>query len=189
MFSVAGEAGDGETALSMILRIKPAIAVLDVNLPRINGLDLLRRLRGAEPSIACLMLTMEAEEGTFNAAIDGGAVGFITKEHPPEVVLSGLRAAADGALYVCPGLSGFLLRRRERASHLKEERSGLSALTPTERRVLLLVSENKTNKQIAAELFISARTVEAHRTNLCRKLELHGAHKLLQFAIEHRSKL
>ena len=72
---------------------------------------------------------------------------------------------------------------------MKEEKTGLAVLTATERRVLLLVAENKTNKEIAPELFISPRTVETHRANICHKLELEGAHKLLQFAIEHRSEI
>lgn len=188
-FQVVAEAGDGETALAQIQALKPAVVVIDIKLPKLSGLDLLRQLRDAASSTACLMLTMDADETTFNAAMDAGARGYMLKDTAMEAVPVGLRAVAAGGMYICPSVSRFLLKRRERAAALKEEKSGLASLTPTERRVLELVSENKTNKDIATTLFISPRTVETHRTNLCRKLQLQGAHKLLQFAIEHRSEL
>jgi DNA-binding NarL/FixJ family response regulator len=133
------------------------------------------------------MLTMHAEESTFNAAMDAGAQGYLLKDDAMEMVLAALKAVASGGVYLSPAISTWLLRRQRRASALKEEKTGLAALTATERRVLLLVAENKTNKEIGEELFISHRTVETHRSNICRKLDLQGAHKLLQFAIEHRS--
>ena len=135
------------------------------------------------------MLTMHAEESTFNAAMDAGALGYILKEDALELVLLGLKAVAAGTIYLSPKIAGWVLRRQQRASALKESKTGLLTLTPTERRVLQLVAENKTNKEIASQLFISHRTVETHRSKICEKLELQGAHKLLQFAIEHRSEL
>lgn len=188
-FEVIAEAGDGEAALAHAKVLKPEVVVVDVNIPKLDGLQLVRRLRDSKPQPGCLVLTMNADACTFNAALDAGASGYIVKENAMEVLLQGLRAVAKGAVYMCPAMSNHLLRRHQRASALKEQKTGLASLTPTERRVLLLVSENRTNKQIAAELFISPRTVETHRTNLCRKLELQGAHKLLQFAIENRSAL
>ncbi len=186
-FEVIGEAGDGEEALSQVKALKPGIVVLDLNLPKLSGLEAVRRLQ--KFSSTCLVLTADASESTFNAAMDAGAKGYLLKEMALENLLTGLRAVSAGGVYVCPGVASFLLKRRQRASALKEEKRGLATLTPTEQEVLRLVSENKTNKEIAAELFISSRTVEAHRANLCKKLELQGAHKLLQFAIEHRSEL
>jgi DNA-binding NarL/FixJ family response regulator len=188
-FEVVGECGDGETALAEIPRTKPHVVILDVNVPRRSGLEVVRGLRAAQPRIACLMLTMHAEETTFNAAMDAGAQGYLLKDDAMEAILAGLKAVASGGVYLSPAISPWLLRRHQRASALKAEKTGLAALTPTERRVLLLVAENKTNKEIAAALFISHRTVETHRSNICEKLELQGAHKLLQFAIEHRSEL
>jgi DNA-binding NarL/FixJ family response regulator len=188
-FEVVGKCGDGDTALAKIPRAKPQVVILDVNLPGRSGLELVRALRGTKPPVACLMLTMLAEESTFNAAMDAGAQGYLLKEDAMEMVLLGLKAVASGGVYLSPATSGWLLRRQGRASVLKEEKTGLASLTATERRVLLLVAANKTNKEIAAELFISHRTVETHRSHICQKLELQGAHKLIQFAIEHRSAL
>jgi DNA-binding NarL/FixJ family response regulator len=188
-FEVVGECGDGETALAEIPRAKPQVVILDVNLPRRGGLEVARGLRAAKPQVACLMLTMHAEEATFNAAMDAGAQGYLLKEDAMEMVLLGLKAIASGGVYLSPTISAWLVRRQQRASALKEEKTGLAALTATERRVLLLVAENKTNKEIGEDLFISHRTVETHRSNICQKLQLQGAHKLLQFAIEHRSEI
>jgi DNA-binding NarL/FixJ family response regulator len=188
-FVVVGESGDGESALAGIAKAKPDIAVLDVNLPRRNGLEVARVLRTATPRVACLMLTMIADEVTFNAAMDAGAQGYLLKDDAMDLVLDGLRVVAAGGFYLSPTISGWLARRQHRASALKEEKSGLATLTATERRVLLLVAENKTNKEIGESLFISHRTVETHRSRICQKLNLRGAHKLLQFAIEHRSEI
>jgi DNA-binding NarL/FixJ family response regulator len=162
---------------------------VDVQIPKIGGLELVKRFRDMRPSAFCLMLTMSSDESTFNAAMDAGARGYVLKDNAVELAGLGLKVVAAGGLYICPGASRFLLRRQERVSALKLEKTGLASVTPTERRILRLVSENKTNKEIADALFLSPRTVETHRTNLCRKLELHGSNKLLQFAIEHRSEL
>lgn len=188
-FEVVGECGDGESALAQIPRLKPHVVILDVTLPGRSGLEVVRILRTTHPPVACLMLTMHAEESTFNAAMDAGAQGYLLKEDAMERVLLGLEAIASGALYLSPRISAWLLRRHQRASALKVEKTGLAALAATERRVLQLVAENKTNRQIGQELFISHRTVETHRSNICQKLRLQGAHKLLQFAIEHRSEI
>ena len=188
-FEVVGECGDGEAALAEIPRAKPQVAILDVNLPRRTGLEVARALRAARPPVACLMLTMHAEESTFNAAMDAGAHGYLLKDDAMDMVLLGLKTVAAGGVYLSPSISNWLVRRQQRASALKEEKTGLAALTATERLVLQLVAENKTNKQIGEELFISHRTVETHRSNICQKLQLQGAHKLIQFAIEHRSEI
>lgn len=188
-FEVAGEAGDDATALADIQKLAPDVAIVDVRLPERGGLELVRTLRRIRAGPACIMLTMHGEESTFNAAMDAGARGYILKDDALELVLLGLRAVAAGSLYLSPEISGWLLRRQQRVSALKQEKTGLANLTATERRILQLVGENKTNKEIAGELFISHRTVETHRSNICQKLELQGVHKLLQFAIEHRSEL
>jgi DNA-binding NarL/FixJ family response regulator len=188
-FQIVGEAGDAATALAEITRLKPSMVILDVSLPDRGGLELLKDLRRVQPRPACLMLTMHGEESAFNAAMDAGAAGYLLKDDALELVLPGLNAVAAGSVYLSPSISGWLLRRQQRISALKQEKIGLAALTATERRILQLVAENKTNKDIAGELFVSHRTVETHRSNICRKLELQGVHKLLQFAIEHRSEL
>lgn len=188
-FCVAGEAADGASALAQITTLRPDVAVIDIHLPHMNGLDLLRSLRALAAPPAVMVLTMHGEESTFNAAMDAGAQGFILKDNAISDVVVGLKAMAAGGIFISPSVASHLVRRNQRASALKKEKKGLATLTPMERLVLRLVAENKTNKEIGADLFISHRTVETHRTHICEKLELSGNRALLKFAFEHRSEI
>ena len=188
-FQVAGEAGDGETALQHIKALRPDVAIVDLHLPKMGGLQLVRATRSLAHPPAVIVLTMHGEEGTFNEAMDSGAQGYILKDNAISDVLVGLKAVAAGGIFISPSVAQFLSRRHQRASALKEEKKGLATLTPTERRVLRLVAENKTNKEIGRELFISHRTVETHRSHICEKLELSGNRALLKFAFDHKSEI
>ena len=178
---------DGETALREIKAAKPEVVVLDLHLPGIAGLELVRALRSLSPPPAVIVLTMHSEEAMFNAAMDGGAQGYVLKDNAAADALAGLKAVAAGGVFISPSVARFLVRRRERTAALKVEKKGLTALTPTERRILRLVAENKTNKEIGSDLFISHRTVETHRSHICEKLELSGNLALLKFAFDHKS--
>src|SRR5215831_4865695 len=148
-FRVVGEAGDDDIAEIEIRKLLPEIVVMDIRLPKRGGLELVRAVRGLRPAPACIILTMHGEESTFNAAMDAGAQGYLLKEDALELVVLGLKAVAAGSLYLSPSISGWLLRRQQRVSALKEEKTGLTSLTPTERRILQFVGQNKTNKEIA----------------------------------------
>ena len=186
-FAVVAEAGDGETALREVKTLKPDVVVLDLHLPKIAGLELVRTLRALSHPPAVIVLTMHGEEAMFNAAMDGGAQGYILKDNAADEALVGLKAVASGGVFISPSVARYLVRRHQRAAALKGEKKGLCALTPTERRILRLVAENKTNKEIGSELFISHRTVETHRSHICEKLELSGNRALLKFAFDHKS--
>jgi DNA-binding NarL/FixJ family response regulator len=134
-----------------------------------------------------IMLTMHKDEETCNRALDIGAMGFVLKENAVEEILKAIAAVAEGEHYLSSTISGYLVRRRNRAESLASRKPGLDDLTKAERRILKLIAEKKTSREIGAELFISPRTVEAHRANICAKLELTGSHSLLQFALENRS--
>ncbi|MDR3460651.1 MAG: response regulator transcription factor [Verrucomicrobiae bacterium] len=188
-FELVGEAGDGEAALKFILEKKPDIAVLDVNLPGLSGLEIARQLQAKKNPTRLIVLTMHKEEELINRALDSGVGGFVLKENAVADILDAIVTVAGGGHYLSPGVSGFLVRRRNRAEALAAEKPGLDDLTKAERRILKLIADKKTSKEIAAELFISPRTVEAHRANISTKLELSGSHSLLQFALENRSSL
>jgi DNA-binding NarL/FixJ family response regulator len=162
---------------------------VDLNLPGINGLEVVRAVGGLPHPPIIVVLTMHADEGTFSAVMDAGAQGYLVKENAASDVLAGLKAVAAGGIFISPSVAKFLVRRHQRVSALKEQKKGLAALTPTERRILRLVAENKTNKEIGSVLFISHRTVETHRSHICEKLDLSGNHALLAFAFEHKSDL
>ena len=186
-FKVIGEAGDGEVALQLIREMKPDVAVLDVNLPSYTGLEVARLLQGKHLATGIIMLTMHKDEETCNRALDLGAKGFVLKENAVEEILKAIAAVARGEHYLSTSISGYLVRRRSRSEALAAKKPGLDDLTKAERRILKLIAEKKTSRQIATELFISPRTVEAHRANICTKLALSGSHSLLQFALENRS--
>ena len=188
-FVVAGEAEDGESAMQKIKSLKPDVAVVDLNLPKASGLEVVRGARALAHAPAVIVLTMQADEATFNAAMDAGAQGYMLKENAVNDVVAGLKAVAAGGIFISPSVAQFLVRRHQRVSALKEQKKGLATLTATERRILRLVAENKTNKEIGRELFISHRTVETHRSHICEKLELSGNRALLAFAFEHKSEI
>jgi DNA-binding NarL/FixJ family response regulator len=188
-FELVGEAGDGEVAWKLIQEKKPDVAVLDVNLPGLTGLEIARKLQEKKSRTRVIILTMLKEEELINRALDFGVNGFVLKENAVADILEAIVTAAAGGHYLSPAVSGFLVRRRSRAEALAAHKPGLDDLTKAERRILKLIAENQTSREIAAKLFISPRTVEAHRANICTKLELHGSHRLLQFALENRSSL
>jgi DNA-binding NarL/FixJ family response regulator len=188
-FEVAGEADDGRRALDLILKIQPDVAVLDVNLPGLNGLEVAAALRSKRSKVSVVILTMLKDEQAFNKALNLGIHGYVLKENIAEDILNCIAAVSRNEAYVSPALSDFLLRRRSRTEALASHKPGLDDLTVAEKRILKRVASGKTNREIAAELFISPRTVETHRANICEKLELTGTNRLLQFALENRDAL
>jgi len=121
-FQVVGEAGDGEVALQEIKKLKPSVALVDLQMPRLGGLQLVRSLRDLNPSIAVIVLTMQNEESMFNAAMDAGAQEYILKENAVEDVVLGLKTVAGGGIYLSPSIAGYLLERTRRASSSRSMR-------------------------------------------------------------------
>ncbi len=186
---IIAEAADGATALQLIVEHQPDVAVLDIEMPNLTGFALLRAMRAQRLTTAVVFLTMYHDEEMFNEALDLGALGYVLKDSATTDITSAIRAAASGQPFISPAISAYLFNRATRVTTLIQQLPGLNNLTPTERRVLKLIAENKTSKEIAAELYISYRTVENHRANICQKLALKGSHSLLKFAFEHKSEL
>jgi DNA-binding NarL/FixJ family response regulator len=186
---ILGETGDGTEALSLILDKKPDIAVLDISMPGMEGLEV---VKSAYRNTSCLtefiILTMFKEEAYFTEALDIGVKGYLLKDSAPSDILSCVRAVADGIPYVSPLVSHYLVKRNT-ALMPRHKRSSIDDLSAQEVRVLKLLSQNKTSREIADELFISVRTVQHHRSNICSKLNLEGYNKLLLFAIENKNRL
>ncbi|HMV48436.1 MAG TPA: response regulator transcription factor, partial [Blastocatellia bacterium] len=186
--TLVAEAEDGESALEKIQSLLPQVAVLDVDMPRKDGLEVARAVKQLRLPVGVILLTMHREERFFNAALDLGVQGYVLKDGAVSEIVNAIRSVAAGQRYITPLLTDYLLNRR-RAGQQAEQTTGLSSLTEAERRVLKLVAEYKTSKEIADELFISVRTVDRHRANIAEKLELKGAHALLQFALEYKAEL
>jgi DNA-binding NarL/FixJ family response regulator len=188
-FELVGEAEDGQTAFDAIMKLQPDLAVLDVNLPGLSGLDVATRLRDAGSKTRLVMLTMLKDEPAFNRAMNIGVLGYLLKEGTVTEINHCLASVAANVPYVSPALSSFLLKRHDKASTLVTHLPNVNDLTVAERRILKRIAEKKSTKEIALELGLSPRTIETHRANIGTKLGLRGANSILQFAIENRDAL
>ncbi|MGE3308663.1 MAG: response regulator [Limisphaerales bacterium] len=186
---VVGEAGDADGARRVVGETRPDIVVLDIEIPGGDGLTLAREWERAKRGLSVIVMTMFKQESMVNAALDAGVKGYVVKDKAVTELLEAVRSVARGETYLSPAISGYLMKRRNRREQLEQERPALEMLTGTERRVLRFTAAGMSCKEIAAEMSISHRTVETHRNNIARKLDLRGDHRLLQFAIEHRSEL
>ena len=186
---MVAEVADGRAALAAIQELKPRIAVLDIDMPILDGFGVARVLHQERVPVDIVFLTMHSGGDLFHAAMDLGAKGYILKESALAEIVTGVRAVAAGQHFVTASLTSLLVHRRRAAQALAAREPRLGDLTPTERRVLQMVAESKSSKDIGAELFIHYRTVENHRTAICQKLGLTGPNALLKFALTHRSEL
>jgi len=184
-----GEAGDGAEALRLIEELKPQVAVLDHDMPKLNGLQVAQAVRRQKLATGLIMLTMFKEERLFNEAMDAGFLGYVLKENAASDLIECIHAVAAGRAFISPVLSPFLLQRSARATALAQEKPGLEKLTPAERRILKLIAADFTSKEIAEQLGVSFHTVENHRSNISAKLGLSGSHSLLKFAFDNKSSL
>lgn len=188
-FELLAEADTWAQATQLIRELRPDLAVLDVNLPDGTGLEIAQTLRAEGISTRFVVLTMLKDEAAFNKAMNIGVDGYVLKENAGTEIVSCLVSVAAGNAYVSPSLTGFLLRRRGKAEALASHKPGIADLTTAEKRILKRIAEKKTSREIAAELHVSPRTIETHRTNICTKLSLKGTNSLLQFALENRESL
>ena len=189
-FRLVAQVEDGEAAWAAIRQQVPQVAVLDVDMPGKDGLTVARAVKESRLAVAIVLLTMHRNERLFNTALDLGVEGFVLKDSAMAEIVSAITATAGGRRYITPLLTEFLLhRRRAGVPGQIDGDPQLALLTDAERRVLALVAEHKTSREIATELFVSVRTVDRHRANIVTKLELHGAHALLQFALAHKDRI
>jgi DNA-binding NarL/FixJ family response regulator len=183
------EAGDGEALLSEIERSRTQIAIVDIDMPKQDGFAVAKEINKRNIPVDVIFLTIHNEEAIFHAAMDLGIKGYILKDSALIEITEAIHTLAAGQFYVSHPLVAYLLHRRNRSQALLESEPGLKGLTASERRILHMIAENKSSKEIAAELFIHYRTVENHRVNICQKLGLRGTNSLLRFALQHKSEL
>jgi DNA-binding NarL/FixJ family response regulator len=186
---VIAEARDGEEALRQIKELRPDIAVLDVDMPGMDGFQVVKELRRGRIPCEIIILTIHSEEDMFNEALSLGVKGYVLKDNSSTDIINAIQALRQGHHFTSPSITSHLIRHTERAAVLGEKVTGVSDLTPTERRILRLIAEYKTSKEIADELCVHYRTIENHRTNISAKLGLHGSHALIKFALKHQSDL
>lgn len=187
--TVVAEAMDGESALQRLLEGDITVAVLDVTMPAKDGFAVVREARERRLPVAVVFLTMHKDEHYLDAALDAGVRGYVLKDNAATEIVECIRSVAGGGEYISPTLSSFLIRRHTRAAGLAQQKPELEQLTATERRVLRLVADGLTSREIAGQLGIGVRTVEHHRNNVAVKLSLRGSHALTKFALRHKSDL
>ena len=183
---VVGEAGDGEAALKMIVEMAPDVVVLDVNMPGLTGFAVVESIRAKGLATEIVMLTMHNEEAMFAKALSLGVPGYVLKDSAVSDIVNCLHAVRRGQNFSSAEVTKFLFKR---ASGQTKPIEGLESLTPTERRVLSMIAEYMTSREIADKLNISVRTVENHRNNICAKVGVNGSHALIKFALQHQSSL
>jgi DNA-binding NarL/FixJ family response regulator len=185
-FTVVDEAPDGETAVRLAAEIGPDVAVMDLNMPGISGVEATRRIREATPGTRVIMLTVSPDEADVSAAVLAGASGYLMKDAEPDQIVAGVRAAAAGEALLSPRIAGDLLESLRRDHADARGTSGAPSLTERERQVLRLMAAGKENPEIAEELFITVETVKNHVSNILAKFEVDNRLQAAVYGIRKR---
>jgi len=185
-FSVVAEATDGEEAIASITSQRPEIAILDYNMPKLNGFAVLSEITKLKLDVIPVMLTMHNDEAMFAKAFELGVKGYVLKDSASVDIVNCLHAVSQGQIYTSAAVTTFLYKR---ASRGQQPPDGLESLTPAERKILRMIADYKTSREIADELCVSVRTVENHRSNISSKLGVNGSHALIKFALQHQTDL
>ncbi len=187
LFTVVKETGDGKSALKWISELKPDVALMDIEMPEMDGFAVTRALRESNSTTRVIMITMHNDEATFDLAMELGVNGFVLKENAITDIGDAIQAVMAGKYYLSPSLSDYIMRQKTGAENDATGQNGIESLTPTERKILRLIAEQKTTRAIAEELFNSPKTIEKHRSNICSKLGLRGSYALLKFVFDNKS--
>ncbi len=185
-FCVCGEAGDGEAALALIREHRPRVAVVDIEMPGCNGIEVTRAVDREKLPVSIIILTMYDDDDLFNEVMEAGAMGYILKDSAILEIVRGITRVAEGEFYVSAAMSSSTLRRKSEFQPIQRERLGLHLLTGRERQILQLIASEKSSREISEELNISPRTVDNHRVNICAKLNLSGVYTLIRFATKYK---
>lgn len=177
-FNVVGEAADGREAVKLAAESKPDVALIDLAMPMLNGLDTCREISKVSPSTRTILLTMYSEEQYILEALRAGVTGYLLKAKASTDLEQAIREVSRGAVYLSPGISRNVVQ-----AYLHSGEPLTDPLSPREREVLQLVAEGKTTKEIASVLGISVKTVESHRTRIMAKLNIHETAGLVRYAI------
>jgi two-component system, NarL family, response regulator NreC len=179
---VVGEAGDGEMALKEIERLMPDIVLMDISMPNMNGLKTTKRLKNLHPQIKILTLTRHTDDGYLQQLIGAGANGYVLKQSAPTELINAIRTVASGNAYLDASLTRKVMGGYvNRAASLRGESKG--DLTDRESEVLRLISFGYSNKEIATQLDLSVKTIEAHKSNAMRKLGISSRIDIVRYAI------
>ena len=179
-YQVAAEAGDGQDAVRQAPQVHPDIAILDIHMPLLNGLDASRELRRILPGLKVILLTRHDEPQYVTEALRAGVKGYVLKSQAATDLVQAIEQVRRGAIYLSPHISRAVVE-----AYLSKTAPAADPLTPRERQVLQMVGEGKSTKDVARLLGISTKTAESHRARLMRKLDIHETASLVRYAIRH----
>jgi two-component system response regulator NreC len=177
---IVGEAADGQEALRAVATAQPEIAILDISMPILNGIDAARELKKSAPKTKVILLTQHDEDQYVTEALRAGVKGYVLKSQVADDLIHAIREVTKGSVYLSPKISRAVVD-----AYLSKARLSADPLSGRERQVLQLVGEGKSTKDVAALLGISVKTAESHRARLMKKLDIHETASLVRYAIRH----
>jgi DNA-binding NarL/FixJ family response regulator len=183
---LAGEASNGLDAYQLVIRVIPDIAILDLDMPLLNGLDVCRKVLSEKHFTKFIILTMHKDRHYFDDAMACGVMGYLLKDYAADELVKCIAAVTTGRKYASALMESLLTEHNTRENFPDEVRGMLATLTPTEKVIVKLIAQSKTSQEIADSMFISPNTVDNHRSNIARKLKLEGKNSLLKFAMQYR---
>jgi two-component system response regulator NreC len=182
-FQVVGEAGDGREAVALAESLKPNVAVLDITMPNMNGIEAASQISAKQVGVSIVVLSMHSDEGYVLRSLKAGARGYLLKESPEADFIQAIRSVSQGKAFFSPAVSRLLVEDYVRQLQGKDIEDSYYLLTPRERELLQLIAEGKSNKDVANMLNLSLYTVETHRGNIMEKLNLHTVPELILYAV------
>lgn len=183
---VAGEAADGREAVRMAEELSPAVIVMDIAMPLLNGIDATAQILKRNSAVGVIMLSMHSDEGYLVRALSAGAKGYLLKDSAEEDLVRAVQAVAQGRPFFSPRIAQALLDDYVRSLQQRGVDDTYDLLTEREKEVLQLLAEGRTNKEVATLLNLSPYTVETHRTNLMQKLGLHNTAEIVLYAVRKK---
>jgi DNA-binding NarL/FixJ family response regulator len=184
VFEIVGEAADGREAIQCVERLKPNLVLMDLSMPRMNGMDAIREIKKRSSPTKILVLTIHRAEEYILATLKAGADGYILKDSTQSELMMAVKSVLAGKHFISPGISEKVIEGYLDGRKILKTRTSWETLTHREREILKLIAEGYKNKKIADLLDISAKTVEKHRANLMQKLDLHNTSALTTLALE-----
>jgi two-component system response regulator NreC len=181
---VVGEAADGREAVKKATELKPDVILMDIAMANLNGLEATKQIKKVLPSVKVIVVTMHKNEEYILQSFQAGASGFILKEGAVEELVSAIRSIHQDKSFLSPTISKTLIDAYLRKMETGKTETPFDLLTDREREVLQLIAEGYTNREVAKSLFISVKTVEAHRAHIMQKLNIHDIAKLVKYAIQ-----
>lgn len=180
-YEVVGEATEGDKALELIKKLQPDCAILDYDMPKMNGLQIAEQIRNENLDTKIIFLTFHRETSVIKEAFSRGVLGYVSKDNQEDELDRCIDSVIQGKRYISQNLALYLV--------VPESIEKRQTLTKIEHIVLKMVAENKTTQEIATELFISQKTVETHRSNICKKLDITGNNALVRYVLEHKENI